>query len=80
MEFSKPVKGLPGDGFRVASTKHKRRIEMDSLTKKQNLDDSDELTSSADKQLEERLAQAAEVPSALKPALGSSPSDGHTRP
>jgi hypothetical protein len=57
-----------------------RRFEMDHLQNSRNLDDSDELTSSADKQLEDRLAEAAETPSALKPALGSSPSDGNTQP
>jgi hypothetical protein len=53
---------------------------MNSLPNSHNLDDSDELTKSADKQLEDQLARAAETPSALKPALGSSPSDGHTEP
>jgi hypothetical protein len=53
---------------------------MNSLANSRNLDDSDELTSSADKQLEDRLAEAAETPSALKPALGSSPSDGRHYP
>jgi hypothetical protein len=53
---------------------------MNSLPNSHNFDDSDELTNSSDKQLEERLAQAAETPSALKPTLGSSPSDGQSYP
>jgi hypothetical protein len=53
---------------------------MHSLPNSHNFDDSDELTNTADKQLEDRLAEATETPSALKPSLGSSPSDGQTKP
>jgi hypothetical protein len=53
---------------------------MDHPSNSRTVDDSDELTISADKHLEDRLAEAAEIPSALKPALGSSPSDGHHKP
>jgi hypothetical protein len=56
-----------------------RRFEMERLPNSRNFDDSDELTNS-DKQLEDRLVEATETPSALKPALGSSPSDGRHNP